>query len=259
MMILRQGSRGINVVKLQTLLRDLGYFKYPKITDYFGGVTKEAVLKFQKDKRLVADGIVGRNTWDALSDAKVSLKSTTSSGAKFEDLGGDINIWSLPRLDDKYPTSKSALELVKFIKQFKFNRRIDKVVWHCTASHQSWTTKNVMDYFLKTLKWERGGYHIVIDARGEWTYCVDFNIASNGVSGMNSNIINISYIGGIDKNLKSVDNRTPEQKDTMELVYFALKDALPKVSHHGHKEFARKDCPCFEVKDWAKSLDIRIK
>jgi hypothetical protein len=45
---LRLGSRGTDVSELQKILWDEGYFKNPEFTTYFGGVTKAALVKWQK-------------------------------------------------------------------------------------------------------------------------------------------------------------------------------------------------------------------
>lgn len=65
--ILKKGARGDEVIKLQSFLLDLGYFD-EVTTGYFGVVTEGAVIGFQSDYELEADGIVGPNTLKALKD-----------------------------------------------------------------------------------------------------------------------------------------------------------------------------------------------
>ena len=61
---IKLGSSGPDVKVLQSALTAAGY---PLSTDgEFGPKTDDAVKKFQKDKSLVADGIVGPKTWTAL-------------------------------------------------------------------------------------------------------------------------------------------------------------------------------------------------
>lgn len=64
---LSKGSKGEQVKTLQRLLiamkYDLGYYG---ADGDFGGKTDEAVRKFQKDNKLAIDGIVGKDTWNAL-------------------------------------------------------------------------------------------------------------------------------------------------------------------------------------------------
>ena len=64
-MILRQGSRGDDVTRLQSELKKLGYFDLSP-TGYFGDITRRAVVSFQRDNDLVEDGIVGENTFARL-------------------------------------------------------------------------------------------------------------------------------------------------------------------------------------------------
>lgn len=56
------GSRGEEVKQLQLKLKALGYFTYPSATAYFGLVTRDAVLRFQRAKNIEPVGIVGPKT-----------------------------------------------------------------------------------------------------------------------------------------------------------------------------------------------------
>ena len=58
---LKYGMRNNEVTNMQKDLKNLGYFSYYP-TGYFGSLTYNAVLSFQKDNGLYADGIVGRAT-----------------------------------------------------------------------------------------------------------------------------------------------------------------------------------------------------
>lgn len=65
---LRVGSRGNDVKQLQQQLRELGYFKYPTNTGYFGPATRAAVVAFQKSEGLRPyPGWVGPGTRAALN------------------------------------------------------------------------------------------------------------------------------------------------------------------------------------------------
>ena len=65
MTTLRRGARGPEVQELQRLLVKWGYNPGP-IDGIFGAKTEQAVLQFQRDRGLTADGIVGPITWRAL-------------------------------------------------------------------------------------------------------------------------------------------------------------------------------------------------
>lgn len=60
---LRIGSRGSNVKLIQSLLARIGY-NPGAIDGIFGRQTEQAVIAFQRDNGLVADGVVGPNTWN---------------------------------------------------------------------------------------------------------------------------------------------------------------------------------------------------
>ena len=62
---LRKGDNGEQVKKLQQLLVNAGLLLTPD--GDFGNFTKEKVKEFQAQNGLVADGIVGASTWEALN------------------------------------------------------------------------------------------------------------------------------------------------------------------------------------------------
>ncbi|WP_333354755.1 peptidoglycan-binding protein [Microcoleus sp. herbarium14] len=60
------GSSGNAVKIVQNVLKLNGYY-FGTIDGLFGPMTRVAVIQFQTDKALPADGIVGKRTWHALS------------------------------------------------------------------------------------------------------------------------------------------------------------------------------------------------
>ena len=65
MTVFRRGSFGPEVKRIQTRLRDLGFYRGPLDGD-FGGGTESAVKAFQKKEGLGNDGEVGAKTWARL-------------------------------------------------------------------------------------------------------------------------------------------------------------------------------------------------
>lgn len=63
---LTRASKGPEVHMLKTLLKRHGFWPYPTRSNTFGRATKSQVIKFQKAKKLTADGVVGLGTWKAL-------------------------------------------------------------------------------------------------------------------------------------------------------------------------------------------------
>lgn len=74
--VLAQGQTSQAVVDLQRRLRELSYFR-GRLTGSFDSDTKEAVIAFQKDQNLLADGVVGANTLSVLQ--KVSQRSAVAN------------------------------------------------------------------------------------------------------------------------------------------------------------------------------------
>lgn len=70
--LVKQGSKGVYVATLQDALNFLGY-NTGTIDGVFGSNTKNGVIRFQKANGLLADGIVGCNTWRAIT-SKVAAK-----------------------------------------------------------------------------------------------------------------------------------------------------------------------------------------
>ena len=81
--VLRQGSRGAWVLDLQDQLVSLGYTLGSKDGE-FGSRTLAAVVAFQNDSFIAADGIVGDRTWAALEQGS----KRTKRPIEMEDLKG---------------------------------------------------------------------------------------------------------------------------------------------------------------------------
>ena len=76
---LKKGSTGNTVKELQQILKDKKYYT-GKIDGDFGTITETSVKKFQKDNKLLQDGIVGSVTCKKLQTTTTS--TTTKSTAK---------------------------------------------------------------------------------------------------------------------------------------------------------------------------------
>lgn len=75
-------------------------------------------------------------------------------------------------------------------------------------------------------------------------------------------------MGGIASDGKAVDNRTPEQKESLLKLLNELKGSYPKAEIMGHRDISPdkngngivdpweriKECPCFDAKEEYKEL-----
>ena len=129
-------------------------------------------------------------------------------------------------------------------------RNIEYIAVHCTATAQTATVSAIQNYWKNNLKWKMPGYHFIVKPDGEIVELLSIDKVSNGVYGWNSKIINISYIGGIDKNGKPLDNRTDAQKKALLAKLKELKKQFPNAKIQGHRDFPKvaKACPSFDAK-----------
>src|ERR1700761_2305271 len=89
---IEEGSTGDTVRWAQYLLTRIT-LSYTQIDGTFGSVTKTAVEKFQTEKKLSVDGIVGPKTWAALGGdtAEPPTLANGSSGTVVEKLQEALN------------------------------------------------------------------------------------------------------------------------------------------------------------------------
>ena len=153
-------------------------------------------------------------------------------------------------------------------------REIKFIVVHCTATPPEVTIESIQQYWKEHLGWKNPGYHYIIRRNGEIVNINEEENISNGVKGYNENSIHISYIGGIDKHGKPIDNRTDAQKHALFNKLVALSEKYSNAIILGHRDFSPdkdgdgkieyyewiKACPAFDVREWLKNytpdLDI---
>lgn len=128
-------------------------------------------------------------------------------------------------------------------------REIKNIVVHCTATRQETTVKSILNFWKTGLGWKNPGYHLIVLPNGDFERLAPDETVCNGVKGHNYNSVHISYIGGIDKNNKAIDNRTESQKKTLLELICELKTKYPEARILGHRDFegVAKDCPSFDA------------
>ena len=114
-----------------------------------------------------------------------------------------------------------------------------------------------IDRWHKERGWKGIGYHYVIDIDGTVEKGrPDAEIGSHCV-GKNKNSIGIVYVGGLDKNGRPKDTRTPEQKEALWELLRVLLVKYPKAVIKGHNNFSNKACPCFDVEKEYNIINLR--
>ena len=134
-------------------------------------------------------------------------------------------------------------------------RNINKIIEHCSATKEGKAfTANDITRWHKQRGFATIGYHYVVLLDGTIQQGRAEMVMGAHCKGYNANSIGICYIGGLDENGKSKDTRTPEQKKALLELLKRLKKDYPNATIHGHREFANKDCPCFDAKNEYKTL-----
>lgn len=129
-------------------------------------------------------------------------------------------------------------------------RNINYIAIHCTATQPETSIASIQNYWKNNLGWKNPGYHYIIDRFGNVINLLPIELVSNGVQGYNSQTINISYVGGIDKSGKPKDTRTEAQKQSILKLLKELRVKFPKAKIQGHRDFpnVKKACPSFDAK-----------
>ena len=129
-------------------------------------------------------------------------------------------------------------------------RNINYIAIHCTATQPEASIASIQNYWKNNLGWKNPGYHYIIDRFGNVVNLLPIELVSNGVQGYNSQTINISYVGGIDKSGKPKDTRTEAQKQSILKLLKELRVKFPKAKIQGHRDFpnVKKACPSFDAK-----------
>lgn len=132
-------------------------------------------------------------------------------------------------------------------------RKIKEIIIHCSA------TKCGRDFRANDIaQWHKErdfpmsggtycGYHYVIDLDGRIEIGKPLQYTGCHCKGHNAQSIGICYIGGLDADGKPADTRTPQQKKSMWSLVTFLHHVFPEAKIYGHRDFAPRDCPCFEV------------
>ena len=129
-------------------------------------------------------------------------------------------------------------------------RAINKIVIHCSASHQNVDVHDIKKWHVEERKWSDIGYHYVITSDGDVQKGRPMYKAGAHVAGHNHDSIGICWVGGY----KGVDNRTDAQKLAMrELVMRLIVEFdIEPNNVLGHCDFkgVTKTCPNFDVQNW---------
>ena len=132
-------------------------------------------------------------------------------------------------------------------------RKITELIVHCAATPEGkdFTVEDITRWH-KARGFRTIGYHYVIYRDGSIHVGRPVEQIGAHCTGHNSQSIGICYIGGCAAGGKTPkDTRTAEQKVALRSLLTELKGKYPEATIHGHREFANKACPSFDVSEYA--------
>ena len=173
------------------------------------------------------------------------------------------------------PKEMERLEIEKKIIDYALKmsagsvRMINQIAVHCTATKEGVkVTMADIDAWHKDRGFKKQklsghycGYHYVIALDGEIMCGRDLSEIGAHVKDYNSHSIGVCYVGGLNKNMKECDTRTPEQKEALVWLIGTLKHRLNIKTVKGHRDYSPdtnnngiieefewiKSCPCFDA------------
>ena len=128
-------------------------------------------------------------------------------------------------------------------------RKIDLIVIHCSATRETKSFPVTSLIACHDARFGFTGYHYYITKDGQVYQTRHENLPGAHVKHYNQHSIGICYEGGLDKDGKPKDTRTPEQKATLVALLRSLREDYPEAVILGHRDVpgVRKDCPCFDA------------
>lgn len=129
-------------------------------------------------------------------------------------------------------------------------RKIDEIIVHCSATPRG---RDVKAAEIDRWHRERGfrciGYHYVIRLDGTVERGRRESETGAHCKGHNARSIGVCYVGGLSTDGNAaLDTRTDEQRVALTELIMELKERYPGARVYGHRDFANKECPCFDAR-----------
>lgn len=139
---------------------------------------------------------------------------------------------------------------------FTKRKSTDYIAIHCSATPAN---RDIGVEEITKMHRSRGfvavGYHFIIRRDGTVETGRPVDTAGAHVKNYNSVSVGICLVGGVNNRMKAENNYTDEQWESLRRVVGEMKDLYPRAKIVGHRDFpaVAKDCPCFDVKEWASN------
>lgn len=143
--------------------------------------------------------------------------------------------------------------------------KVKRIVIHCTCDpDNAFRSREYYRYlFFDVYGWKHWGYHVIVFQNGKWEVLqplpketadggfIDAASLANGAIGYNSDSLHIAYVGGLSRyTFRYADTRTPQQKETLQMLVSKYKELYKVNEVIGHRDLpgVKKSCPCFDAR-----------
>lgn len=128
-------------------------------------------------------------------------------------------------------------------------RKIDEIIVHCSATPRGREVKAAeIDRWHRERGFRCIGYHYVVGLDGRIERGRPESEIGAHCKGHNARSIGVCYVGGLSSDGKvALDTRTDEQRVALTELIMELKERYPGARVYGHRDFANKECPCFDA------------
>lgn len=138
-------------------------------------------------------------------------------------------------------------------------RPINEIIIHCTATAEGkdYTVDQIRKWHVQGNSWKDIGYHYVIYRDGSIHAGRPIDQIGAHTTNHNTGTIGVCYVGGCAADGKTPkDTRTPQQKAALVELVRSLKTVFGINKVSGHREYAAKACPSFDVQAWRREVGL---
>ena len=130
--------------------------------------------------------------------------------------------------------------------------RVTHLTIHCAATpegrNDSAQAIEAMDIGRKDIG--RPAYHLIVTLDGAVHRSYPDTVLGAHVGGHNTGNIGVCYVGGVDRQARPKDTRTPAQRVALRAIVAEYRAKYPGIVVLGHRDWpgVAKACPSFDVK-----------
>ncbi len=139
-------------------------------------------------------------------------------------------------------------------------RYLNEIIVHCAATRPNMDigVAEIRHWHVHGNKWRDIGYHFVIRRDGTIEDGRPIEVSGAHTGGRNSNSIGVCLVGGVSQDDYTVpeNNFTDAQFDALEHLLRQLKADYGIEQVSGHRDYAAKACPSFDVHEFVAERGI---